>query len=285
MAVLNFNSAAVAPVAGGLEVYPEGWYTMTISETEIKETQNDKNAGFLACKATIMEGAHAGKPFTIRFNLYNSNPQTVKIAEGALSKLCHCMGVVGHVTDTNMLHNRPFQTKLVVKTDKDDKSRTSNDARDYRYANGAEFTAPGQAAPNGPSIAATPQPQAPAAGPVPTAPPGFGPGPGPAPAAPPAGPSPGSFAQPPQAQPGAFPAAPPAGPAPGAFPAAPQPGGFAPVAGGPPAFPGAPAPGAPAQAFPGAPPAQPGAFPAAPQAVPQGAPQPWGQPGYAPPQQ
>ncbi len=268
MVQLNFNASQHEPSAGSGPVLPEGWYNGVITHTEtkrakLKEGQTEAQANvFLACTTRIQE---TGADVVMRFNLWNDNPEAVRIANGQLSKLLHVIGIFGDVGDSANMHNKPFQVKVICREDKVTK-RMSNEFNDYRYSDGREWSKNPGNAPAG--IPPNPQTGAPA---------GYG--------APPAqAPAPGGYPPPngaPGQAPGGYP--PPGGaPAPGGYPPpggqAPAPGGYPPPGGqAPGGF--APAPGYPA---PGQAPA-PGGYPPPAGAAPGGFPQPGQAPGGYPP--
>lgn len=260
MAQLNFNARTVAPDQG-FEVYAPGWYNAQIEESEMKPT-SDGQGSYLEMGYRFLDGKYANRKLKLRLNLRNNNQQTVQIAYGQLSAICHATQVLDCM-DSQLLHGIPHKIKVVVRDARTDKEtgkhyEASNEIRGWKHINEPtdEVTAggaPGAAtgAPAGfgapPGFGAAPQgwapPQAPAAAPA-QAPQGWQP-----PAAP--AQQPQQAAQP--WQPPAAPAQPPAQPWQPQAPQQPQPGaatppwGGAPAGGQPPAGATMPAPGQPPQ--------------------------------------
>lgn len=67
--------------------HPKGRFQATITNTEIKETK-DKTGGMFCVEYTTP----AGK-IEDRFNLWNTSPQAVQIAQNQLSALCYVTGI------------------------------------------------------------------------------------------------------------------------------------------------------------------------------------------------
>lgn len=146
----SFNAQQVAPSAG-FEPPSDNWHTVIIVDPEMKPTK-DGQGGFLSLPLSIVsEGADKGKKFHWNLNLFNANPQTVSIAQGELSAVCHVVGQ--YQIDQNTLHllaNKPFQVKTQIRTD-DPRYCNVTGVRDV---NGNE---PGKAG-AGPQPAQPPQP-------------------------------------------------------------------------------------------------------------------------------
>ncbi len=114
MAVLNFNAQTVAP-AMGMETVPKGWYNVIMDQSEMKPTK-DGQGGYLECRFTILDGAHAGKHIFTRLNLQNKNQTTVEIAQKQLSAIAHAVQVL-QVQDSQQLHGRPLKVKVKIRVD------------------------------------------------------------------------------------------------------------------------------------------------------------------------
>lgn len=242
MVALNFNAHNVEPSSGERQILPEGWYRALIIKTEQKPVKDSDDKKFFLAMTMQLQSVETGQTYegvVNRFNLWNDNPEAVRIAQGDLSKLCHVLRVFD-ITNTEQLHNIPFQIKVTHQTDKG--KIVGNNFPDMRYADGAEFKKGQNGAPH--PNPATQNPQAFGGGqPAPGPQGGFGQGQAPQ------GGQPGGFQ--PQGPAGGF------GGQPGGQP---QPGGF----GGQPA-PGQPQGGA-AQPWGGQPQGgQPGGFGGAPQ--------------------
>lgn len=112
MAIINFDAKTVQPDEGRAGAIPAGWYKMVAETSELKPTQTGTGS-YLNIKYSIVEGAFSNTKVYHRFNLTNPNPTAVDIGQKQLSAFCHAVGVL-QVSDTAMLHNRPFFAKLKI---------------------------------------------------------------------------------------------------------------------------------------------------------------------------
>lgn len=82
----NFDASQFKPQYT-MSGHPKGKYPATISNTEIRETK-DKTGGMFIIEYTTQ----AGK-IEDRFNLWNTSPQAVQIAQNQLSAVCYVTGI------------------------------------------------------------------------------------------------------------------------------------------------------------------------------------------------
>lgn len=105
----NFNPTQSA---GSL---PVGVHKVVAYESEVKATK-DNASGYLQFMLRVIEGEFIGQTGPVRFNLYNSNAQTVEIANKQLSAMCHCINVF-NVSDSQQCHNIPFKVEVQPQKD------------------------------------------------------------------------------------------------------------------------------------------------------------------------
>lgn len=110
--VLNFDATTVdpnySPGEGFLPVSDErGWLVILNEDRGLKPASSGKGQ-YLELAGVCQEGPHAGKPFSMRFNIYHESPGTVTAAYAQLSAIGHCVGVlrIGTAAD---LFNKPFR--------------------------------------------------------------------------------------------------------------------------------------------------------------------------------
>lgn len=134
MVALNFNAAQVRPNVS-LDPVPSGLYPVMITKSEEKPTKNGQGA-YIEFEMTVLQGHEfAGRKVFDRLNIKNQNQQTVDIAYGTLSAICHVTGCL-NMTDTQQLHGRPFQA-VVVKVPRDDQPQVmTNNIRGYKDMQG-----------------------------------------------------------------------------------------------------------------------------------------------------
>jgi len=98
------------------EVLPPGHYTAQIVASETRVTK-DGQGQFLLLTIDILDGPYQGRKLFERLNLINANPQTVEIAQRALSAICHATGRL-QVQDSEELHLIPFTAVVQVQPPK-----------------------------------------------------------------------------------------------------------------------------------------------------------------------
>jgi hypothetical protein len=118
----SFDARTINPEnAFGGGAFPEGWYKVRISKSNIKPTNSDpQNSGKLELQCEVIEGGMQGRVYYWNLNVFNKNPQAVEIAYKQLAALCAVTGQYqvsaqqGVDTAVPMLHNIPFYLQLVV---------------------------------------------------------------------------------------------------------------------------------------------------------------------------
>ena len=108
----TFDATTVAPSAP-METVPPGKYEVQIVRSEMKPTK-DMAGQYLWMEMDILSGEHTGRKLFDRLNLINNNATAVEIAQGALSAICHAVGVMS-VDDSEKLHFKPLVANVVVK--------------------------------------------------------------------------------------------------------------------------------------------------------------------------
>lgn len=130
MPQFNFDpSAAPAPAAKSFEPLPRGSYNAIVIDSDIKTTKAG-NGEYIELVIQVVDGIHAGRRLWERLNVSNPNKTAEDIAKAALAELCAAVGVT-KLTDTEQLHDRPFQ----VHVDIDRKDPTRNRVVGYGSAN------------------------------------------------------------------------------------------------------------------------------------------------------
>lgn len=162
MSQLNFDVTNIAPSAGN-DVVPAGWYPVLITAEQNKQTK--ANTGeYCEVEFTIADGPHASRKVWNRFNLWNTDSDTVARAQSDMAALCQALGVA--ITDTSQLLNQRCEIKVTVR--KSEEYGDQNNVKGYRpiqsIAAGmppAAPSAPGTQLPGTPAPAAAPTQPAP----------------------------------------------------------------------------------------------------------------------------
>ena len=156
---IPFDATSVEP-AQTLEVLPPGKYTAQIVDSDMRLTK-DGTGQYLWLSLDVLDGSYKGRKLFDRLNLVNANPQTVAIAQSALSAICHATGCL-QVEDSQDLHLIPLTLVVQVQPPKNGYGE-SNKVR-YLPIETAAKPAPQQparsAAPQAAPMVATPQPRA-----------------------------------------------------------------------------------------------------------------------------
>lgn len=130
MATINFTASEV-PEDTGFELIPAGNYTAHIIESNMKDTKAG-NGQFLELRIQILDDPYTGRLVFERLNLINPNATAVKIAKRTLADMCEALGL-DDVEDSEELHGKEFQIKLVVEPAKGDWPE-SNSIKKYSAA-------------------------------------------------------------------------------------------------------------------------------------------------------
>lgn len=110
MVAYSFASNQHDPSYGSSGGLPAGKFKVVIASTKGVPTKNG-DGQYLALELKVIEGPQTGGTQTDRLNLFNSNPDTVRIANGQLSAYCHVTGKF-QFQDTDELCNIPFWVEI-----------------------------------------------------------------------------------------------------------------------------------------------------------------------------
>jgi len=107
---------------------PAGWYTVRITEADIKETKAG-TGNYIKVRYDVLNGTHAGRVVFGNLNLRNPNPKAEEIGRQQLSRLMLAMGLT-QVTDTDQLIGGELSIKLAIQ--KSEQYGDSNDVKDWK---------------------------------------------------------------------------------------------------------------------------------------------------------
>lgn len=140
MAILNFNANDVDPNVG-FEPIPAGKYLAAITSSQMKPTKNGKGE-YLELEFEVIEGPYKGRKIWDRLTLVHPNEQTVQIARGTLSAICHAVNVMAP-KDSIELHNLPLVVSVSIKN-REDNGEPTNVVKGYakREAGGSPVGRP-----------------------------------------------------------------------------------------------------------------------------------------------
>jgi hypothetical protein len=153
---MNFDASGVKPSnPDGPQPLPIGWYTMAITASEMKAT-NDGKGRYLKLEHQVLDGEHKGRKVWVQLNLQNPNETTVRIAQEQLSAICHATNVL-KLHNSSQLHNIPMQCRVTIRQSKG--YEPQNDIKGWKALDGAT---PAAAVPTPAAAAPAPSTAAPA---------------------------------------------------------------------------------------------------------------------------
>lgn len=138
---------AVKDFKGGFSVVPPGWHTVVITESEIVETST--KGKMLVLKYEVQ--GEGGGEMPDRLNIVNKSEVAQKIGRATLAKIAKCVGVKGKLSNSDVLHGRPFDIKVIIEKFKSNKMDEetkeypmldSNKVKDYRPKGEGSSVAP-----------------------------------------------------------------------------------------------------------------------------------------------
>jgi hypothetical protein len=146
----RFNAQEFDPSKNGSapECLPADDYRAHIVKSAMKTTgggNSGKPEGqMLELEFEVLDGEYAKRRFFDRLNIINANETAQRIANEALSAICHSVGVLD-VEDSEDLHFKPLMVTLLVDPERDvpgqqgKKYPPSNRVKKYRPENGSDF--------------------------------------------------------------------------------------------------------------------------------------------------
>jgi hypothetical protein len=135
MAFLNeeFNVNELPQGNGNFEPLPAGWYTATISQSELKDTKAG-NGQYIKLRYDITGPSHQGRVVFGNLNIKNANPKAEEIGRQQLGDIMRAIGLA-KVTDTDQLIGGQIGIKLEVK--QDEQYGASNEVKGFKSVSGS----------------------------------------------------------------------------------------------------------------------------------------------------
>ena len=136
--------------AGNFEPLPAGWYTATISQSELKATKAN-DGQYIKLRYDITGPSHQGRVVFGNLNIKNANPKAEEIGRQQLGEIMRAIGLV-KVADTDQLIGGQISIKLDIKQDA--QYGASNEVRGFKSVSGS--VAPAATAAPAPTAKAAP---------------------------------------------------------------------------------------------------------------------------------
>jgi hypothetical protein len=129
------------PQGGSFEALPAGWYNVTITSAEVKQTQAGTGS-YIGLRLDVTGPTHQGRVVFCNLNINNPNPKAEEIGRQQLNQIMGALGLTV-IRDSDQIIGGSVQAKVTVK--KDDDSR--NDVAGFRAITGSAPPAPKTAPP------------------------------------------------------------------------------------------------------------------------------------------
>jgi len=111
----EFNVNELPVGNNNFEPLPAGWYSATISQSELKDTKAG-NGQYIKLRFDITGPTHQGRVVFGNLNIKNPNPKAEEIGRTELGNIMRAIGLA-KVTDTDQLIGGELVIKLEVKHD------------------------------------------------------------------------------------------------------------------------------------------------------------------------
>jgi hypothetical protein len=146
---------------GNFEPLPEGNYNATITQAELKDT-NDKTGQYIKMRLDITGPSHQGRVIFSNLNIKNASAKAEEIGRQQLGDIMRAVGLA-KVTDTDQLIGGNVNIKLTIRAARTDEKtgktyEASNEVKGYRAINGGAAPAPFKSAAPAAAPAATSAP-------------------------------------------------------------------------------------------------------------------------------
>ena len=118
---------------GNFEPLPAGWYNVTVSQAELKDTKSGTGQ-YIKLRYDVTGPTHQGRVVFGNLNIKNANSKAEEIGRTQLGDIMRAIGLA-RVTDTDQLIGGHICIKLDVKQDA--QYGASNEVKGFRSVNGS----------------------------------------------------------------------------------------------------------------------------------------------------
>lgn len=133
------------PDTGRPDPFPDGRYRFMVLATDVKRTRAG-DGSFLVIEHEVQGGPYDRRKFFNQITLENPNVQAVEIGQRQLSALCHAVGFLQALTDSDALHGRSGEVEIGTEEESFDKTT----GKRYPAKNVVKrYVLPGEGAGNG----------------------------------------------------------------------------------------------------------------------------------------
>jgi hypothetical protein len=147
----SFDVNELPQGTSNFEPLPEGWYTATITQAELKDTKAG-NGQYIKLRYDITGPSHQGRVVFGNLNIKNPSAKAEEIGRQHLGMIMRAIGLA-KVTDTDQLIGSQICIKLEIKDD--DQYGSSNEIKGFKSVSGSAAPAASPASPAAAAPAAT----------------------------------------------------------------------------------------------------------------------------------
>ena len=122
------------PESGGYDLLPAGWYTASITETDVKDTK-DGRGKYIKVRYDITGPTHQGRVVFGNLNIQNPSSEAERIGRQQFGDLLRSLGM-DRIQDTDQLVGGALQVKVAVRKDKTGQYEDQNDIRGFKALEG-----------------------------------------------------------------------------------------------------------------------------------------------------
>lgn len=145
-------NAAELPASQGFDPIPAGWYSVTITGAEVRDTKAGTGS-YIAVRYDVTGPTHEGRVIFGNLNIRNPNPKAEEIGRQQLGDLMRSIGLAT-VTDTDQLIGGRCQIKVSIQ--KSEEYGDKNEVKGYKADGSAPPAAVAPASATAPTSAAAP---------------------------------------------------------------------------------------------------------------------------------
>lgn len=122
---------------------PDGWYDVTITESEVKDTKSG-DGNYIKLRYDITGPSHAGRVIFGNLNLRNRNPKAEEIGAKQLGELMRAVGLA-RLEDSDQLIGKRLTVK--VATQRSEQYGDKNEVKGFRSNGAAQSSSSTSSAP------------------------------------------------------------------------------------------------------------------------------------------
>lgn len=141
---------------GNFEPIPAGWYSVTITKAEVKDTKAGTGE-YIHMRMDVMGPTHQGRVLFANLNLRNPNPKAEEIGRQQLNSVITALGIPA-IRDSDQLIGGQLQVKVAIRHEPP--RDPENEVKGYKAISGSSMPAASSKPSDAPGKAAAAPPWA-----------------------------------------------------------------------------------------------------------------------------